>query len=90
MKCIWRILLGVLTAGLSEVLRHKNHDKSLPCPDNFSGAISLGDLNVGDMFMYHGLLYVVDEKNNDYVKFHHYFTGHVVELGYDVIVKQIK
>lgn len=59
MKCIWRILLGVLTAGLSEVLRHKNHDKSLPCPDPVTVYVALGSLVVDDFFVYDGLVYQV-------------------------------
>lgn len=89
MKCVWRILIGVLTAGLSEILRHKGHDKSAPCPDDHN-VVRLGDLDVGDLFMYHGLLYEVDKKEDDYVGFHHYFTGHFIELGFDVLVKKVE
>ena len=64
MKCIWRILLAVVTAGLSEVMRHKSHDKSIACPDQPLEPVEVGTLSVGDSFMkatYHFVIYDIDD-----------------------------
>lgn len=63
MKCIWRIILGVLTAGISEVLRHKSHDKTLPCPDIKNGLmyVEVKELAPGDFFVANGYSYQLVE-----------------------------
>lgn len=32
MKCFWRIILAIISLGVTEVLRHKDHNKKENCP----------------------------------------------------------
>lgn len=67
MKCIWRILLAVVTAGLSEVMRHKSHDKSIACPDRPLEPVQVGSLSVGDSFTKAGYVFVIDSIDDNKV-----------------------
>lgn len=85
MKCIWRILLGILTAGFSEVLRHKTHDKRQPCPDPVQRYVALETLNVGDFCIHSGLTFQVEAKG-ELVRLRHIIGGDLYDLPPEIKV----
>lgn len=88
MKCVWRILLGVLTAGLSEVLRHKSHDKSQLCPETSQRIVELGTLNVGDFCIHSGLTFQVESKG-ELIRLRHIIGGDLYDFPPEIKVVKV-
>lgn len=97
MKCIWRILLALLTAGISEAFRHRGHKLTGDCPLPSAPAVDLSpckvsELTVGDMFLYNQLFYaVVSVQTNDkcVVAYPAKKNSDFVHLSFDVEVYRI-